>query len=121
MSYDLFFRSRNADAQLSRDADQTDSTMLPVSFNLNYFRAHPFGLEAESEVGAFVLAPNVIMENLAGMTWTTILPETKMSANKRHFFAGKQLQASGPFSHVRLNMFPDGGISRLRVLGTVAQ
>jgi len=67
-----------------------------------------------------VLAPNVIPENLAGMNWTTILPETKMSANKRHFFSGKQLHASGPFSHVRLNMFPDGGISRLRVLGTVA-
>jgi allantoicase len=67
-----------------------------------------------------VFAPKVIMENLAGMTWATILPETKMSANKRHFFSGRQLQASGPFSHVRLNMFPDGGISRLRVYGSLA-
>ena len=66
-----------------------------------------------------VLAPNVIVDNLAGMTWPTILPETKMSANKRHYFSGKQLQHTGPFSHVRLNMFPDGGISRLRVHGTV--
>ena len=68
-----------------------------------------------------VLAPNVIAENLGGMTWTTILPETKMSADKRHFFSGKQLQASGPFSHVRLNIFPDGGISRLRIHGTPAR
>ena len=68
-----------------------------------------------------VLAPTVIAENLAGMNWSTILPETKMSANKRHFFSGKQLQATGPFSHVRLNMFPDGGISRLRVHGTLAR
>jgi len=68
-----------------------------------------------------VLAPNVIAENLGGMTWATILPETKMSANKRHYFSGKQLQASGPFSHVRLNMFPDGGISRLRIHGTLAR
>jgi allantoicase len=67
------------------------------------------------------LAPNVILGNLAGMNWTTILPETKMSANKRHFYSGKQLHASGPFSHVRLNMFPDGGISRLRVHGTLAR
>jgi allantoicase len=67
-----------------------------------------------------VLAPNVIVDNLAGMTWTTILSETKMSADKRHIFSGKALRASGPFSHVRLNMFPDGGISRLRVHGTVA-
>jgi allantoicase len=67
-----------------------------------------------------VLAPNVIAENLGGMTWSTILPETKMSPDKRHFFSGKQLQQTGPFSHVRLNMFPDGGISRLRVHGTLA-
>jgi allantoicase len=66
-----------------------------------------------------VLAPNVIADNLGGMTWTTILPETKMSANKRHYYSGKQLQHPGPFSHVRLNMFPDGGISRLRVHGVV--
>lgn len=68
-----------------------------------------------------VMAPNVIAENLAGMNWSTILPETKMAPNKRHFFAGKQLQANGPFSHVRLNMFPDGGISRLRVHGSLAR
>jgi allantoicase len=68
-----------------------------------------------------VLAPNVIVDNLGGMNWTTVLPETKMSANKRHFFSGQQLRASGPFSHVRLNMFPDGGISRLRIHGTLAR
>ena len=66
-----------------------------------------------------VFAPNVIAENLAGMSWSTIVPETKMAANKRHFFSGKQLQSTGPFSHVRLNMFPDGGISRLRVYGHI--
>ena len=42
-----------------------------------------------------------------------------MSADKRHVFAGKQMQHGGPFSHVRLNMFPDGGISRLRVYGVL--
>jgi allantoicase len=44
-----------------------------------------------------------------------------MSASKRHYFSGKQLQHAGPFSHVRLNMFPDGGISRLRIHGTLAR
>jgi allantoicase len=65
-----------------------------------------------------VLAPNVITENLAGMTWSTILAETKLSANKRHYYSGRTLQQVGPFSHVRLNIFPDGGVSRLRVHGT---
>jgi allantoicase len=49
-----------------------------------------------------------------------ILPETKLSANKRHFYSGKQLRPVGPVSHVRLNIFPDGGVSRLRIHGTPA-
>jgi allantoicase len=65
-----------------------------------------------------VMAPNVIAGNLPGMTWSTILPETKLSANKRHFYSGQQIHSTGPFSHVRLNIFPDGGVSRLRVHGS---
>jgi allantoicase len=67
------------------------------------------------------MAPNVIVGNLPGVPWETILPETKLSANKRHFYSGKQLASAGPFSHVRLNIFPDGGVSRLRVFGKIAQ
>lgn len=64
-----------------------------------------------------VLAPSVAPGNLNGMDWGTIVAETKLSANKRHFFSGRQIEAAGPFSHVRLNIFPDGGVSRLRVFG----
>jgi len=67
------------------------------------------------------LAPNAGLDTLQSAVWTPILPETKMSPNKRHFFSGRQVQHAGPFSHVRLNMFPDGGISRLRVHGTLAR
>jgi allantoicase len=49
-------------------------------------------------------------------TWTTLLPRTKLRANTRHLFA-KQLLAAGPISHLRFNIFPDGGVSRLRVWG----
>jgi allantoicase len=51
--------------------------------------------------------------------WQTILPETKASASTRHFFRD-ELAARGPFSHVRLDVFPDGGVSRLRVWGARA-
>ena len=64
-------------------------------------------------------APAADIEALKSAVWTPILPETKMAPSKRHFFSGKQLHHTGPFSHVRLNMFPDGGISRLRVHGIV--
>lgn len=51
--------------------------------------------------------------------WTTVLPESKLQAHTRHYFE-KEIAASGPFTHVRLNIFPDGGVSRLRVHGTLA-
>jgi allantoicase len=56
---------------------------------------------------------------LANGTLTELLPQTKLRAHHRHLFA-KQLRAAPPVSHVRLNIFPDGGISRLRVYGHVA-
>ena len=49
--------------------------------------------------------------------WITVLPETKLSASNRHFFRD-EIAARGPFTHVRLDVFPDGGVSRLRVWGT---
>jgi allantoicase len=67
------------------------------------------------------LAPGATATALKSAEWSTILPETRTAANKRHYFTGKQLQHVGPFSHVRLNMFPDGGISRLRIHGTLTR
>jgi allantoicase len=52
--------------------------------------------------------------------WREILPETRLKPHHRHRFS-KELRRGGPVSHVRLNIFPDGGISRLRVHGTVAR
>ena len=49
--------------------------------------------------------------------WTTVLPRTKLQAHTRHFFA-EELSDSGVASHVRFSIFPDGGVSRLRVYGT---
>jgi len=51
--------------------------------------------------------------------WVPILERTKLQAHTRHFFS-KELQNGGPFTHLRLRIFPDGGVSRLRVHGVVA-
>lgn len=52
------------------------------------------------------------------IAWQEILPRTKLQAHAEHFFEN-ELHARGPFTHVRLNIFPDGGVSRLRVWGTL--
>lgn len=46
------FEFRNLDNDV--EADEFDPLMTPVWFNLNFVRPHPFGLEAEPEVSAFV-------------------------------------------------------------------
>ena len=56
------------------------------------------------------------VEELQQVCWLEILPRTKLQADTRHFFE-KQLASTGEFSHVRLNIYPDGGVSRLRIWG----
>ena len=49
-------------------------------------------------------------------SWQPLLAESKLSADTRHFF-GSELLTSSPATHLRLRIFPDGGVSRLRVWG----
>ncbi len=46
------------------------------------------------------------------------LPRTKLKADARHTFR-EQVAKIGPVTHVRLNIYPDGGVSRLRLFGRV--
>jgi allantoicase len=55
-----------------------------------------------------------------GEQWTEVLPRTKLEAHTRHFFID-ELRTPGPFTHLRLNVFPDGGVSRLRVWGRATE
>jgi len=54
------------------------------------------------------------------MFWETLLPEQKLSMDAVHVFAS-EVVALGPITHVRFNIFPDGGVSRLRLWGRVAR
>jgi allantoicase len=51
--------------------------------------------------------------------WSEILPKTKLQAHARHFFE-KELSPIKDCTHLRLNIYPDGGVSRLRVWGTLS-
>lgn len=52
------------------------------------------------------------------ITWTTILPQVKLSADHEHFFENEIVNRN-EFTHVRLSIFPDGGVSRMRLWGTI--
>lgn len=50
--------------------------------------------------------------------WQTLLAQAKLSADHEHFYT-TEIQHLACVSHVRLNIFPDGGISRLRLIGKI--
>lgn len=63
-----------------------------------------------------IYAPGARITELVSATdWVTIVSERKMAAHERAFIS--ELEAKGPFTHVRLDVYPDGGVSRLRVWG----
>ena len=50
--------------------------------------------------------------------WTELLPESSLSADVEHEFI-EEITNSGPFTHVKMNIYPDGGVSRLRLFGSL--
>lgn len=47
-------------------------------------------------------------------SWTPILAAVPLKGDSHHYHA---IDGAGPFSHVRLHIYPDGGVARLRVHG----
>jgi allantoicase len=52
-------------------------------------------------------------------SWPLLLPEQPLSMDAIHTYAA-QLCDIGPVSHIRFNIIPDGGVSRLRLWGHCA-
>jgi allantoicase len=59
------------------------------------------------------LEPTVAPDDRAG--WRELVARTKLKADTSHHF--RAVGRSGPVTHVRFSMFPDGGVARLRLLG----
>ncbi|KAI8801746.1 allantoicase-like protein [Cladochytrium replicatum] len=69
-------------------------------------------------------SPNDVLKATAAVSkhsWGVLLPKTTLNPGveetRHHSFA---VSTKRPVTHVRINMYPDGGIARLRLLGTVA-
>ncbi|HYS61975.1 MAG TPA: allantoicase [Gemmatimonadales bacterium] len=89
-----------------------------VEVDTSFFRGNfpeSCSLDASNAVG-------LTLESLTDLStaWNNILPRTKLQAHTRHFF-DQELLDSGMVSYLRFNIFPDGGVSRLRVYGEMAE
>lgn len=55
----------------------------------------------------------------SSIEWLPILPQLKLQPDHEHFYEKEILNADAVFNHVRLTIFPDGGISRMKLGGIV--
>ena len=65
--------------------------------------------------------PDAAVEELTNLAtqWSNVLERTKLQAHTRHYY-DRELHDAGVATHLRFSIFPDGGVSRLRVYGTLA-
>ncbi|MBT5649406.1 MAG: allantoicase [Rhodospirillaceae bacterium] len=57
----------------------------------------------------------------ASEDWPVLLDEQKLQMDHIHDFEGAAISDIGAITHIRLNIFPDGGVSRVRIFGPLAQ
>ncbi len=60
-----------------------------------------------------------MLEGGDGNEWRELLPMSKLQAHTRHTYSS-ELADLGAVTHVRFNIYPDGGVSRLRLFGRIA-
>ncbi|MCY0928779.1 allantoicase [Streptomyces sp. H27-H1] len=88
-----------------------------------------YQLVAESEIRAVEIDTAYLKGNSAGWAslsvktgeegeWTEFLPRTRLQPDTNHRFV---LDAPAVGTHVRIDIFPDGGFSRLRLFGALTE
>ena len=90
-----------------------------VEVDTDHFKGNAPG-RCMVEVADAPSVPNVDVQTLAGRVgaWRVLLHETPLQPHARHRFT--ELEAPSPATHARLNIYPDGGIARLRLYGMPA-
>jgi len=48
--------------------------------------------------------------------WTLILPRTKLGSHRQHYFQLENTEGN-IYTHVKVTIYPDGGLQRIRILG----
>ena len=88
-----------------------------------------YRLAAQSRIGAVEIDTAYLKGNAAGWIalqgrngetgeWFEIIPRTKLQPDTPHRFV---LRAQAVVTHVRLDTFPDGGVARMRLHGSLTE
>lgn len=60
-------------------------------------------------------SPNAVVTQ--SMFWEELISKQKLSQDSKHYFDNSFLLHKKPITHIRINIFPDGGVSRLKLFG----
>jgi len=97
-------------------------TVRAVEVDTNHFKGNfPDSMTLEACTARPLEADQAIL----GMDsrWRTLLPAVKLQAHRQHYFPKELFTGPGHtevVTHIRVRMFPDGGISRLGILGNAS-
>ena len=85
------------------------STLAVLEIDTRYFTGNypPY---------ASVQACRIDGQPAADTRWTELLGRSALSGDRRHYFP---LQSKDIWTHLKLNIFPDGGVARFRAYGVV--
>jgi len=94
----------------------TRGTLHRVELDTDHFKGNAPG-RCMVEICDAPSVPNADVQALAGRVgaWRALVHETPLQPHSRHRFT--ELSQHGPATHVRLNIYPDGGVARLRLFG----
>jgi allantoicase len=57
-------------------------------------------------------------KNIKDLKWKTLISKKKIKDNNHHIF---NVSSKSDFTHIKLNIFPDGGVARLRLYGSISK
>jgi allantoicase len=61
---------------------------------------------------------NSSSNKISQLKWEPLLSKKKTRANSHHFFT---VNSKKNITHIKFNIFPDGGVARLRLFGSIAK
>jgi len=94
----------------------TRGTLHRVEIDTDHFKGNAPG-RCMVEVCDARSTPNADVQALAGRmgAWHVLVHETPLQPHARHRFT--EVVSHAPVTHARLNIYPDGGIARMRLYG----
>ena len=92
-----------------------EGSIRRVEIDTDHFKGNAPGACSMSWCRAPEASPDALAAS-AVVEWSELLPRTDLQPHARHRFE-RELQATERVTHVRLDIYPDGGVARLRVFG----